>query len=179
MFDCNDNELLYLIKEHNEYALDIMHRKYLPLIKTRIKKFNIKRDYEDFIQEGYIALNVAIKRYRTTFHKSFNKYFDLLLQRRFICILRKEEKHFYKIVYCEDLSYLYEEPKEEEVYKVDDLPKMGFLSCLEKEVYRLVYEKGYKAREIAMEIGIEVERVYNALGRIKRKVEAHDLQIKK
>ena len=35
----NDNELIYLIREGNEEALEIMFLKYEPLIKSKIIKF--------------------------------------------------------------------------------------------------------------------------------------------
>ena len=56
MYQYNDYELLYLISEHDENALDIMYHKYMPLIKARIAAFRIKRyNQEDFFQEGLLC----------------------------------------------------------------------------------------------------------------------------
>ena len=38
----NDNELLYLIREGNEQALEIMYKKYIPLMEGKLNKFNIE-----------------------------------------------------------------------------------------------------------------------------------------
>ena len=38
----NDNELLYLIREGNEQALEIMYQKYVPLMEGKLNKFNIE-----------------------------------------------------------------------------------------------------------------------------------------
>lgn len=43
MYKYNDYELLYLIQEMDDEALDIMLKKYIPLIKARIKAFRIKK----------------------------------------------------------------------------------------------------------------------------------------
>ena len=51
MYKYNDYELLYLIYEMDDTALDIMFRKYISLIKARIKAFRIKpSNREDFLQ---------------------------------------------------------------------------------------------------------------------------------
>ena len=64
----NDYELVYLIKEESEEAMDLMMRKYDPLIKSVVsyyfKKFNnFKIDFDDMLQEARIALFIYLKRY--------------------------------------------------------------------------------------------------------------------
>ena len=97
IYNYNDYELLYLIREKSDEALEIMYRKYTPLIRKRILDFRIQVNHEDFFQEGLLALDIAIRRYIDLYDKTFNKYFDLILQRRFIQILRKQEKHYYNV----------------------------------------------------------------------------------
>ena len=48
----NDNELLYLISEKDEVALEIMMNKYEPLIKSMLVRYKIKsKNFEDFYQK--------------------------------------------------------------------------------------------------------------------------------
>jgi DNA-directed RNA polymerase specialized sigma subunit len=71
MYQYNDYELLYLIRENCEVALDIMFSKYVPLIKSRIRSFHIKEwNKEDFFQEGLISLiNISIYYYKEDIFK--------------------------------------------------------------------------------------------------------------
>lgn len=167
MLNYNDNELLYLIREKEDAALEIMFSKYTPLIKARISKFRIKKDFDDFFQEGLIALNVAISRYIDLYNKTFNKYFDLILQRKFIQILKKETNNFYNVVYFEELNFLHEEA---EKYVSPRKYQIGMLSDFEKNIFSSYANENLKAGEIAQKLNIDVRRVYNALNRIKKKI---------
>lgn len=67
----NDYELLDLIYEHDEVAYDIMFNKYKPIIYNKaLEYYNyLKNNYyegftlDDFLQEGIIAFNHAIKNF--------------------------------------------------------------------------------------------------------------------
>lgn len=167
MFNYNDNELLYLIREKEDEALEIMFLKYSPLIKSRISKFRIQKDFEDFYQEGLIALNIAISRYIDLYNKTFNKYFDLILQRKFIQILKKETNNFYNVIYFDELNFIYEESDK---YTITRKYQTGMLSDFEKDIFEFYSKEALKAGEIAEKLNIDVRRVYNALNRIKKKI---------
>ncbi|MDD4077165.1 MAG: sigma factor [Bacilli bacterium] len=170
MYKYNDYELLYLIYEKDDIALDIMFRKYIPLIKARIKAFRIKpRNQEDFLQEGLLVLNKAIQRYNPDFKKTFTKYFDMILQRRFIQILKKESKHFYQVDLVGAGEYLVAEKKET---LPDDTTDRVLASCQFSELETTVLEylkTGYKPREIAYRLQCPVKKIYDANDRIRRK----------
>jgi len=167
----NDYELLYLIQEKDDTALDIMFRKYIPLIKSRIKSFRIKeRNREDFLQEGLLVLNKAIQRYNPDYSKkTFTKYFDLILQRRFIQILKKESKHFYQVDLVGAGEYLVSEPTA--LIADDDAERiLSFCRFSKFETEILEYmKKGFKPREIAAYLKCPVKKVYDANDRIRRK----------
>ena len=95
----NDNELLYLIKNHDEEALELMFKKYENLILSKIRQYHFPiSNKEDYLQEGRIVLLKAIDTYRTEFEKTFTKYFELLLINRFNTLYRinkKYEKHIW------------------------------------------------------------------------------------
>ena len=167
MYNYNDNELLYLIREKEDEALEIMFLKYSPLIKSRISKFRLQKDFEDFYQEGLIALNLAISRYIDLYNKTFNKYFDLILQRKFIQILKKETNNFYNVVYFDEINFIHEENTN---YVNERKYQLGMLSDFEKNVFSFYSKDDLKAGEIADKLNIDVRRVYNALNRIKKKI---------
>ncbi|HPT89088.1 MAG: sigma-70 family RNA polymerase sigma factor [Acholeplasmataceae bacterium] len=169
----NDYELLYLVQENCEEALEYLFRKYDNLIKMRIKAFKIKKkNYDDFYQEGLLALDKAIKTYDDRFGKSFNKYFDLILQRRFIQILRNEQKYVYDTMYVEDFYEIIEEPKvlynleyEEVLQNVEQN-----LSDFEKKVFECRVKKNLSSKETAQLLNCSIRQVYNAMLRIRQKV---------
>ncbi|MGD9887084.1 MAG: LuxR C-terminal-related transcriptional regulator [Bacilli bacterium] len=175
MYQYNDYELLYLINENDDLALDIMFQKYIPLIKTRIRGFKIKYwNYEDFFQEGLIMLHRAIQTFNPDSRKTFNKYFDLILQRKFMQILKKESHHFYNV----DLVGIGEALMETSTISQ---PKQDFQEIIEKcrfskfesQVLKCII-RGEKIREIAKALEVSVKQVYDANDRIRRKMKAHN-----
>ncbi len=169
MVNINDNELLYLISEGSEEALEIMFKKYEPLIKAKIHKYQINSlESEDYIQEGRLALLKAIKTYDTSSQKTFNKFFDLILTNHFIDILRKNKKY-------DKVSLVLEEDIVDETpMKIDDLEDIDFskldLSDLEKKVYHLRFLENYKVSYICQKLQINEKTVYNTIQRIRKKI---------
>ena len=65
----NDYEVIYMIKENDEEARNLLIRKYKPIINkisnkyiSSVKPFGVEID--DLVQEGMIALNKAINTFR-------------------------------------------------------------------------------------------------------------------
>ena len=63
-YKINDNELIYLIKENDEYSMKLLFNKYKPIVYKvcstyfiKLKKYGI--EFNDLIQEGYCALYKA------------------------------------------------------------------------------------------------------------------------
>lgn len=169
MYQYNDYELLYLIQENCDIALDIMFKKYVPLIKSRIRSFHIKEwNKEDFFQEGLISLYKAITTFREDKNKTFTKYFDLILQRKYIQILRKESNNFYNVDLIGAGEYL-SEPIICFEDNLTEVMKECIFSEFEAEVLKNL-RLGAKAREIALILGCRPKQVYDATDRIKKKV---------
>ena len=154
----NDNELLYLIEEKSEEALEILQEKYLILIKTKIKEMKIPYDKRsDYLEEGLITLNKAVKTFDSKKSSSFYSYFTLLLNRKFIDLLRKRTRDS-KIVLVDDFikeEFVFEEPL--------------YLSNIEKEIFKLKFIEGKTSKQIALELKLPIKKVYEATDRIKRK----------
>ena len=169
-YQINDNELLYLIYEMNDYAFDLLCMKYLPLIKRRITEFRVnQRNYDDFYQEGLIMLDVAVKTYKITMRKSFNKYFDLILQRRFIYLSRRESKYEYHVSFMEDIDTLLFLEEEEVSFDFGSV-QLDSLSELEKtSIIEVVYENK-RVKDVAEKFNLDERSVYNAVARAKQKI---------
>ena len=181
----NDYELLYLIYEGDEEALGIIFKKYDPLIKKKLYDFKIKNSlYDDFYQEGLIVLYVAVKTYNPLFNKTFTKYFELLLSRRIMTLLRDMKKEHEQVVVIESdvlrdssesFNYsdkmLSDNSNHDVLLKDNNIPS-SMLTVSEKDVLALRYFKGKTSKEIADELNIDVKKVYNALYQAKKKVRA-------
>ena len=179
----NDYELLYLIYEGDEEALGIIFKKYDPLIKKKLYDFKIKNSlYDDFYQEGLIVLYVAVKTYNPSFNKTFTKYFELLLSRRIMTLLRDMKKEHEQVVVIESdvlrdssesFNYsdkmLSDNANHDVLLKDNNIPS-SMLTVSEKNVLALRYFKGKSSKEIADELNIGVKKVYNALYQAKKKV---------
>lgn len=162
----NDSELLYLMYEECEIALGILFNKYSSLIKKRLAGFRIHpKYYEDFYQEGLMMLFKACYTYNPYVGKTFNKYFDMILQRKIITILRQERHYFYDVILVEDATLLLSENEQnsEEEYLFN-------FTVQEEEVFTLKYYQNKPAREIAKYLQLDVKKVYNILFAIKQKI---------
>ena len=162
----NDNELLYLIEEKSEEALEILQEKYLILIKTKIKEMKIPYDKRsDYLEEGLIALNKTVKTFDSKKSSSFYSYFTLLLNRKFIDLLRKRTRDS-KIVLVDNLNdYVVDNYIKEEFVFEEPL----YLSNIEKEIFKLKFIEGKTSKQIALELKLPIKKVYEATDRIKRK----------
>ncbi len=162
----NDNELLYLIEEKSEEALEILQEKYLILIKTKIKEMKIPYDKRsDYLEEGLITLNKAVKTFDAKKTSSFYSYFTLLLSRRFIDLLRKRTRDS-KIVLVDNLNdYVVDNSIKEEFVFEEPL----YLSNIEREIFKLKFIEGKTSKQIALELKLPIKKVYEATDRIKRK----------
>jgi len=93
--DLNDYEILYLIKEENDFDYNVILDKYKPLIyKISLKYINICKKFgfeiDDVMQVGYIALFKAIKCYQCDYDLSiFYTFLTHVIENNIISIIRK------------------------------------------------------------------------------------------
>lgn len=166
MFELNDYELIYLIRDNNEIALDLLYKKYVYLIYHYIKLFNVYgylRD--DFIQEGYLALEEAL----INFDESRGTFFNYAE----IVIKRKMQRHFKFILSCavptDYSNIVLEEPSsvynEESIY---DKCYSYLDDDLDKFIYEKLYKEGLKCKDIALKYNIKIKKIYNRVAKIKK-----------
>ena len=135
----NDNELLYLIKNHDEEALELMFKKYENLILSKIRQYHFPiSNKEDYLQEGRIVLLKAIDTYRTEFEKTFTKYFELLLINRFNTLYRINKKYEKHIVLVEVEKVDINNKKEDKRYDLKEVSADALSEfCVRKSPFSL------------------------------------------
>lgn len=84
--DINDYEIIYMVKENDDRAREIVFKKYLPIINKIAGKYiayakNFGVEFDDLVQEGYIALNNAIDKYDQNATSLFYSYASLCIGR--------------------------------------------------------------------------------------------------
>lgn len=99
----NDYELLSYVSEQNEEAMEVLYKKYMPLITTIAKKmYNYTSqngiEVNDLIQEGMLGLSRAICEYRDTMDASFYTFAKTCIERKIISAVVKTRRQKHKIL---------------------------------------------------------------------------------
>ena len=101
----NDNELLYLISEHSEEAMDILYNKYKHIIDKIVNKYmkftynnNKGIDKNDLSQEAMIAFETAIKSYNDNNEASFYTFATICIDRGLKTYLKRLDQAKNKIL---------------------------------------------------------------------------------
>lgn len=173
-FTCyNDNELLYFMSENDEFAFEILMKKYKPLIITRIKAFKINnQSFDDFYQECLMVLNKCAHDYREDKKMSFTTYLDNSIQYCIRNILRKEKDYYYNVVIIKDneIDYFY---KDDYKCHLEDENSVEYtynnLSSYEEKVFKLLNE-GFSIDDISKKLNKDNRSVYNTISRLKKKI---------
>ncbi|AXI07576.1 RNA polymerase sporulation sigma factor SigH [Oceanobacillus sp. 143] len=190
----NDNDILLLIQQGNNYALDFLIHKYRNFVRAKARTyFLIGADKEDIIQEGMIGLYKAIRDFDADKLSSFKAFAELCITRQIITAIKTatRQKHIPLNSYVSLDKPIYDEDSERTLLdiiagsrSVDpqellvNREKMGdielqlteLLSELEREVLHL-YVDGRTYQEISIELKRHVKSIDNALQRVKRKLE--------
>ena len=79
-YNINDNELIYMIKENDEEAINTLFKKYEPLINKYCSAYyvfvkNSGVEFCDLVQEGNISLYKAYSNYNSNYNNTFFTYF--------------------------------------------------------------------------------------------------------
>lgn len=102
----NDNELIYLIREGSEFALNYLFKKYDVLIyKIATKYYDNGDKFDDLLQEGRMILYSCINSYDFNRGASFYSFFSVCLKRRYMKLINDDD-YYSSTVLCEDLGLL-------------------------------------------------------------------------
>jgi len=186
----NDYELVSLAQENNEVAINILHEKYKSIIYNKSKKvFNYlqKRGLEltDVIQEATIGFEEAIMGYNQDDKALFYTFANVCIDRQLKTLLIKQSRNKHKILNeaialdCDDENNLYnmlsdEMTPEVELFNREEASELynnikEVLTDLEDSVFELKIQ-GFSYKEISDVLDIEIKDIYNAVDRIKNKI---------
>ena len=77
-YKINDNELIYMIRDNDEYSLDILFKKYEPIVINICNSYYNSEylgiDYDDLKQECYIGLYSAYLKFNDNKNNTFYTY---------------------------------------------------------------------------------------------------------
>ncbi|QUH27595.1 RNA polymerase sporulation sigma factor SigH [Vallitalea guaymasensis] len=191
----SDEQLVELVRDGDNEALDYLMNKYKILVEKKAKSyFLIGASRDDIIQEGMIGLFKAIRDFKEEKTASFYSFADLCVTRQIISAVKAStrQKHLPLNSYISLNKPSYEEENDKTTL-IDKMPSRKIinpedlligqenlsiiehelnerLSKLEKEVLQsYIYGKSYV--EIAGNLKRPVKSIDNALQRIKKKVE--------
>lgn len=144
----NDFELLYLIKEGSELALNILYDKYQFLIKKIAKRyFSYGDKLNDLIQEGLLVLNECIKKYDDRKPALFYTYLCICLNHRFSFLVNKGTYYGEYISFNEKLHHKERILQGGYTYKYldifDELDKKIYDECIIGELSISAFSKMY------------------------------------
>lgn len=193
--DYPDNELVFLAKENNEDAKDLVVEKYKYIVDIIIKKYytitNILGiEINDLYQEAYIGLIDGINNYDENKDANVSTFISICVERRIVNYIKKAGRIKNKIIsdawslehnyeqFSQPLMYiigdnnennpLYNTIKEEDYNELSELIKEN-LSDSEFEVYSLMIN-GLNYKDIATLLEKNPKQIDNSIQRIKSKV---------
>lgn len=151
-----------------------MLEKYQNLIRSKIYRFNIHYSQrEDFYQEGCLVLLEAIHKFDSKFGKSFTRFFELLLVRKYLTLLKKLNKPL-AILSEEIISNIVVEEEERYYITQKHIDKaLEVLTSTEYDVFYEHYVLSKKIADICEKLSLPEKKVYNALYRIKIKLRCY------
>lgn len=191
----SDDELLYLYRQGNEEALELLIKKYQKIMRAYARGFigRVKTSCEinDIYQVAVIALYSAVNSYKENMNCRFGSYFKIVMERAVYNYIR----HLYSDMNRanrEAISMDQLVSDHEGIYIVDTIatqmkrgdPEWEVLvstlmedvydvlaqcSKLEQRVYDL-WSKGFSYREIAVLCGVREKKVDNVLHQLKKKL---------
>ncbi|PKM55636.1 MAG: RNA polymerase sporulation sigma factor SigH [Firmicutes bacterium HGW-Firmicutes-5] len=190
-----DEEIVVLVREGHDYALDYLMNKYKKLVEKKSKSyFLMGAGRDDLIQEGMIGLFKAVRDYRNDTASSFFSFADLCITRQIITAVKAatRQKHMPLNSYVSLNKPIFEEDNDK-IVLMDLMPSKQIvdpeeliidkenihiiedeladkLSDFEKDVLEY-YVEGIGYVEIAEILEKPVKSIDNALQRIKKKLE--------
>ncbi len=177
----NDYEVVYMVRENDEEAREIIFNKYIPIVRRIASDYlalakMARIEYEDLVQEGLIALNEAINKYNERSGVLFYTFLCVCVERRILTYCRKmnSSKHYLLNTSLDD-EYIYSVSDNDvfEAYFNEINLERKFVSfknlfdIVESNIFELRYN-GFSYKEISKLLDIPVSTIDGKLCKIRR-----------
>ncbi len=164
----NDYELIYLFQTHqDDIALECLIGKYERMIWKYVHLFNVPiNEQDDYFQEGLMLLYHAIKYFDEQKNKTFTRYFELILKRRFFRLKSKEPMYVFQ-----DEKEFFDHLVYEETLELTPL-EVPLKNDIEINVFKYHFQEGHSINDVSEKTGYTHKQIYNAVYRIKEKYKA-------
>ena len=187
--DINDYEVLYMIKENDDDAVELLYKKYQPVIDKKIYKWNsvLKKlgiSSMDVRQELYLAFTKAVKKYSEDNDTLFYTYVNILLDGHIKNIIKSASKKDVLVDYIvfndndEEVSLL--DLVSDDTYKPDNnIDALALINVcrefsssldIEQAIIFEMHIAGFKHAEIAQVVNRKTTSVTVEIGRIIKKL---------
>lgn len=124
--------------------------------------------WDDYFQEGCLMLHKAIRIYDESSQMTFTGFFELLLKRKIITLLKKDLKIISNEQY-DDFEEFPDFENQDMLLNESDAEEFSF-SKLERVVYIRLIIQQEKAEDVANEFKISTRSLYNAKQRALKKI---------
>ncbi len=172
-YKANDNELVYLVCENEEYAQDILFRKYEPIASSLAGEYYRKAhgtgvEFDDLKQEAFVGLHRAMYRFQEQKGVLFYTFAVVCMERQIQTYLRSMMTRRSEILntaisydnVAEDSEYygfegIFSDAKQDldHIYHVDELLEQVYLKALDMPLQRrcvfLLRIQGFRMGEIS------------------------------
>lgn len=177
----SDSVLAELTRDGNQKAFDELVRRYLGKIGFIARRYSAQGyEQNDFVQEGLLGLLSACKSYDDSCSSSFKTYMSVVVERRFISIIRrmntKKTVPDSALVQIDGLSEELEDNAQSPEQLIMDREQLGAMqsrlkTLLSDREYKtlMLYASGLSYSAISQKLGIPEKSVDNALQRVRRK----------
>lgn len=192
MLNLTNEELIEKIKTGDEQAVEVLFRRFNPLIqKISRGYFLLGADYSDIVQEALVGLYKASMTFDSTKEASFKTYASLCIKRNILSAIKSANREKNKSLNQslsfadaisssdEDEVFLFlpnfiSNPDEEIIQRenLNEIKKtiVEKLSGFELKILN-EYLKGMSYEDMSAKLGISKKSVDNALSRIKNKLQ--------
>ena len=193
-YNLNDNELVSMSREKNEDAINLLHKKYNPLITKKCSKFykyakNKGIEYSDLVQECLIGFEESIKNYNLEDNVTFYTFTNICMDRQLMTEIRRLNRDKYKLLNeAIPLETITDEKDNNLIDIIEDNkdnPELGLIDAAEyQELYSKIIDvltpfeecvfnlklDNFDYKEIANILDKEPKSIDNAIQRIKGKI---------